>query len=267
MTEWHPLRSTEDTTKESKSWEELNRHAEDVTKQLHQSAEMPSLNHSTMKDYYDVYEPSDDTYLLLDGMMIDLQKQLEDGEGETSKTLIIMEIGTGSGVPITYLANQLQKNGYRYYAIATDINPKALRFAKKTATENGVVRQQHCFELIQCDLASPLVERLQNQVDILIYNPPYVPTPDEEIVGNGIEVSWAGGDKGRRVIDRTVPQIVRLLSSTGTCYMITVDDNEPEDISDILKSEHGMTMVPLVRRRACNEYLTVQKITHTRTTT
>jgi hypothetical protein len=44
--------------------------------------------------------------------------------------------------------------------------------------------------------------------------------------------------------------------------MITVDDNEPEEIALTLQSEnYNMNMVPLVRRRACNEYLTVQKIT------
>ena len=44
--------------------------------------------------------------------------------------------------------------------------------------------------------------------------------------------------------------------------MITVDDNEPEEISEILKTKYNMNMIPLVRRKACNEYLTVQKITH-----
>jgi len=44
--------------------------------------------------------------------------------------------------------------------------------------------------------------------------------------------------------------------------MITVDDNYPEQLAnDILAQQLGLRMVPLVRRRAQNEYLTVQKIT------
>jgi release factor glutamine methyltransferase len=34
-----------------------------------------------------------------------------------------------------------------------------------------------------------------------------VPTPSEEISGNDIEVSWAGGIDGREIIDKFLPQI------------------------------------------------------------
>ena len=43
--------------------------------------------------------------------------------------------------------------------------------------------------------------------------------------------------------------------------MVTVDDNEPYELACILLSNHGLRMKPLVRRRARNEYLTIQKIT------
>ncbi len=46
---------------------------------------------------------------------------------------------------------------------------------------------------------------LSGKVDILLFNPPYVPTESDEVCGNGIEASWAGGVDGREVIDRFIP--------------------------------------------------------------
>jgi release factor glutamine methyltransferase len=259
MTEWHPLRCQNSNV--SATWKELDRYAEERGR-LCESAKMPSLEHATLQDYAHVYEPSDDTYLLLDGILADVDTQsmdVVDGKA-TTDAWNILEIGTGSGVPITYLAQQLlQRNYPNVHVMATDINPKALAFAQKTASENKVP-----LTTVQCDLATALLPDFAGKMDVVIFNPPYVPTPDDEVAGNGIEVSWAGGERGRRVVDRALPQIAQLLARPhGVCYMITVDDNEPEEIAKILQSKqyNNLTMTPLLRRRAHNEYLTVQKIT------
>ena len=245
MTEWHPLRSTNDGG--SDIWQSLNEIAETRARNC-AAARLPSLDHASIKDFSDVYEPSDDTYLLIDGIQADLTENPSLQQHYHN----ILEIGCGSGVPIVFLSSLLPAS----FAMATDINPKALNFTKQTALENGV----EVLETIQCDLGSALLPRFEERIDILIFNPPYVPTPDDEVSGNGIEASWAGGLKGRRVIDRAIPQITRLLSRPhGVCYMITVDDNIPEEIGALFEKD-GLKMEPFVRRRACNEYLTVQKI-------
>jgi release factor glutamine methyltransferase len=246
MTEWHPLRSPKDEG--SESWKPLNELAEDRARNA-LSADMPSLDHASMKDFDHVYEPSDDTYLLIDG----IQADINENPTLRSNSRNLLEIGCGSGVPIVFLASLLPAS----LAMATDINPNALRFTQQTASENGVKQ----LEPIQCDLASALLPRCDSLIDIILFNPPYVPTPDEEVAGNGIEASWAGGQKGRLVIDRAIPQIAQLLARPhGVCYMITVDDNDPEEIAERF-AKLGLAMAPMVRRRACNEYLTVQKIT------
>lgn len=55
-------------------------------------------------------------------------------------------------------------------------------------------------EVVVTDFTSGL--DLNGKVDILLFNPPYVPTESSEIFGTGIEASWAGGVDGREVINR-----------------------------------------------------------------
>ena len=75
--------------------------------------------------------------------------------------------------------------------------------------------------------AVEVVEEANLTVDILIFNPPYVPTPHEEVYNccstlssstaaeaaaayddtNILTAAWAGGESGREVIDKFLPLI------------------------------------------------------------
>lgn len=252
MTEWHPLPSKDDAP--SIHFQELNKEAEERAASC-ESASMPSLDHLKMKDFDEVYEPSDDTFLLIDG----LQLALKQGEISKDNTCTTFELGCGTAVPTVFLARQLldDDNVSTCIHLVTDINPRALQVAQATASANGIAT----LEAIECDLASALLPRWKHGVDVLIFNPPYVPTPNDEVGSNGIEASWAGGLHGRVVVDRAIPQMAELLSKpNGVGYMITVDDNLPEELQTKFR-ELGLNMTPWVRRRARNEYLTVQKLT------
>ena len=63
-----------------------------------------------------MYEPSDDTYLLIDaiGLDVDIMERKCDGEGGRNNTMkrsdvkTTLEIGCGTGVPSVYLAMRLR---------------------------------------------------------------------------------------------------------------------------------------------------------------
>jgi release factor glutamine methyltransferase len=203
-----------------------------------------------MKDYDQVYEPHDDTFLLIDGLKLALKEE----ELVKERIHTTLELGCGTGVPTVFLAKQLLDECVH---IVTDVNPRAVEVAQATATANGI----RSLQAIECDLGSALLPRCRHGVDVLLFNPPYVPTADEEVGGTGIEASWAGGLNGRVVVDRAIPQIAQLLRKpNGVAYLITVDDNLPQDLQAQF-SKVGLKMEPWVRRRARNEYLTVQKLT------
>jgi len=53
----------------------------------------------------------------------------------------------------------------------------------------------------------------------------------------GITASWAGGQRGRTVLDRVLPVVKRLLSSKGLFYLVTLKANDPSEICEVMKKK------------------------------
>ncbi|KAM4681734.1 methyltransferase N6AMT1 isoform 2-T2 [Amazona ochrocephala] len=163
--------------------------------------------------FRDVYEPAEDTFLLLDALEQD--------------------------------AALLRQ------ARCTDINPMAAYCTLETALLNNVHLQP-----VITDLVKGLSPRLNGKVDLLLFNPPYVVTPSEEVEGHGIEASWAGGKKGREVMDRVFPLVPDLLSPEGLFYLVTIKENNPDEILETMKI-HGLEGTRVLSRQAGPEMLTI----------
>jgi len=200
-------------------------------------------------DYTLVYEPSDDTFLLCDALEQDRESLQE------QRPLVALEIGSGSGCVITFLALLLNAGCASTHCMATDVNPDAASMTLSTARDNGVV-----VDVVRTSLVDGLLASLAGKVDVLLFNPPYVPTPNEEVGGTGIEASWAGGDDGRVVIDRFLPLLPQLLSAHGRCYLVLVQDNKPAQIARLLAAEHNLHAEIVLKRQASNETLQIMRI-------
>ena len=85
---------------------------------------------------------------------------------------------------------------------------------------------QVMLEPINASFASPLRSRLKNSVDILLFNPPYVPTESEEAYhaqsGMTLPGSWAGGTDGMQVTDLFLPDVpVSLAQFPAITHLLT----------------------------------------------
>ncbi|XP_034649067.1 methyltransferase N6AMT1 isoform X3 [Trachemys scripta elegans] len=194
--------------------------------------------------FSDVYEPAEDTYLLLDALERDAA-QIRDAGVEIS-----LEVGAGSGVVSTFLASIV---GPSALYICTDINPIAASCTLETAVLNRV----HIHPVIT-DLVTGLLPRLNGKVDLLLFNPPYVVTPSEEVESHGIEAAWAGGKNGREVMDRLFPLVPDLLSTGGLFYLVTIKENNPDEILETMK-KYGLRGTRVLSRQAGRETLTILK--------
>lgn len=206
------------------------------------SAPTPSFAHFSQKDYENIYEPAEDTFLLMDALEKDTEFLKE------RRPLLCVEVGSGSGAIITFLATIL--GPFTHY-IATDVNPIAAKCSLQTAHQNGVSICCVVTDLVEC-----LTPQIHGKVDVLIFNPPYVVTPSEEVGGHSIEASWAGGKDGREVMDRLFPLVSTLLSNSGCFYLVTITENRPDEIMKLLVA-CGLFGETVLTRKAGRERLSV----------
>mmetsp|Transcript_32643 Transcript_32643/g.80813 ORF Transcript_32643/g.80813 Transcript_32643/m.80813 type:complete len:229 (-) Transcript_32643:298-984(-) len=210
---------------------------------------LPCLDHLSRDDYADVYEPSEDTFLFIDALDKELTRIAD------AKPTRILEMGPGSGCISVHLLQQLQKRAVQCLpsCLLIDINPKAVTAALKTAACNGV--GQH-FDGLQGDLFRAI--RPRQTFDMMLFNPPYVPSPAEEMCEGGIAAAWAGGVDGREVIDRFIQQAPDHLADGGCIYLLSERRNKPEEIRQLFKQK-GFCSEEVLHRRAQNELLNVTR--------
>lgn len=177
----------------------------------------------SMSDAETVYEPSEDSFLLIDALEADLVRF------KSTKPLICLDIGSGSGIVVTALALAAGRCWSSYF-VAVDINPNACRVTKRTSIQNCTN-----VDVVEMDLVSAIYS--QNIFDLIVFNPPYVETDSSEVLDERpITRSWAGGKKGREVMDRIFARIPCLLSDTGLFYLVVVSENDPSEIITIFES-------------------------------
>jgi len=87
-----------------------------------------------------------------------------------------------------------------------------------------------CLQPILASLTDTLSARLTHAVDVLVFNPPYVPTDEPELTHaqdrSGIEGSWAGGAYGMQVTERLFECLELLLSAQGRFYLVSIKQND-----------------------------------------
>jgi release factor glutamine methyltransferase len=156
-----------------------------------------------------VYEPSEDSYLMLDSVEIK--------KGET-----VLDIGTGTGILAIYAA----LCGGDVSAI--DINPFALELAEKNAEKNKIA-----IKIIQSDL----FENVRGRYGVIIFNPPYVPTPEKEKTDGFIEKAWDGGPDGTKGITRFLCGFDQHLAAGGRVYLLISSLNDVKAIKSAIAAK------------------------------
>ncbi|XP_042236581.1 methyltransferase N6AMT1-like [Homarus americanus] len=209
----------------------------------------PVFSNITSEDLEHIYEPAEDSFLLIDALEKDLHLIRE------RKPSLCLEVGSGSGVVITALGTVL---GPSCVYMSTDINPRACHTTREVGRLNGVDIEAVC-----TDLVSGVIDKDVGSVDILLFNPPYVVTPSDEVGRGNLEHTWAGGEHGREVMDRLFPSVDSLLSPQGLFYLLVLKENDPADI-ELVMAKFGYSCSCVITRRTGPENLSVLRFSRQR---
>ena len=137
----------------------------------------------------EVYTPHEDTFFLED--IICSVKNII-----TNPVNNCLEMGCGSG----YLTITLKKVFSTANIYAIDINPDAVKLTLKNMDVNHLTTNIHVIQSNLFDFLTPNNE-FKTSFDVIIFNPPYLPSERNEIAQPGITQAWAGGNRtGDKVI-------------------------------------------------------------------
>ena len=169
-----------------------------------------------------VYVPAEDSYLLAENL------EVENGKS-------VLEIGTGSGIVAMYASKLTDK------VTATDINFDAIQLAESNFKANNIDN----VELLFGNLFEPVKDR---KFDVILFNTPYLPTEEGEVIEDNLNYAFDGGLNGRKVIDLFLNEVKNHLNDGGIVQLIqsSLSDNDETlnkldelgFISEIAKKEH-----------------------------
>ena len=164
-----------------------------------------------------VLVPRQETELLVD-------LALEAAQDLANHRVLVADVGTGSGVIAVAVAVNLPSA----LVYATDASNAALEVARTNASRHRVTEQ---IEFLEGDL----LDLLPEPVDVIVSNPPYIPTGDlptlPEEVQREPKAALDGGPDGLSVVRKLLRKAQYRLRPTGTLFM----EMAPEQSEAVLR--------------------------------
>jgi len=167
-----------------------------------------------IETHHEVYEPAEDTFLLLEAIKIEKNDK-------------VLEVGTGCGI----IALECARRGAK--VVCTDSNSYAVKLAKRNFQENQFLlkekvdfRKGSLFSVIKND----------EKFDVIIFNPPYLPTKSGEQVGGWFDVAVNGGIDGLKIIEQFLNNVKKHLSKNGHGYFVYSSLSNQTKLNNILSA-------------------------------
>lgn len=159
-----------------------------------------------------------------------------------SDTLFVADLCTGTGC----IACSLAYEHSQVHVIATDISPEAIALAQENATSLDLAKR---IQFITCDLGEGIPQNFVGTFDLIVSNPPYVPTDmlseiSREVIDYEPAVALDGGADGLDVVRRMLPWCYEALKPGGSLVLELHETSL--DSASALVSREGFSDIRIV---------------------
>ncbi len=156
----------------------------------------------------------------------------------------VLDLCTGTGCIACAIA--AEREGAEVWA--TDVAPEAVALARRNAEALGVDARVHVRE---GDLARAVPEELFGAFDLVVSNPPYVPSAvmDElprEVRDHEPRLALDGGEDGLRLVRRIAHEAPRLLAPRGI-LALELFEGHVDEATELVESARGADGAPAFR--------------------
>ena len=142
----------------------------------------------------------------------------------------VLDMCTGSGAIAIAVAKEAQKRGLNIKVTATDISADALELAKENAEAN---------EADVLFVQSDLFTRLRGRFDVIVSNPPYIPTADIETLQREVKdyeprLALDGGADGLDIYRRFSAEAFKYINRDGLIFL-EVGEGEAQAVAKMFR--------------------------------
>jgi release factor glutamine methyltransferase len=161
---------------------------------------------------------------------------------ENQNANTILDIGTGSGCIALALKSELKNTT----VTAWDVSEKAL----KKVAENSLLNQLK-INIEQVDILADKNSVLHNKIDVIVSNPPYIPTKEKQLMEKNVldyepHLALFVDDKNPLLFYKTIVDFALLnLTASGKLYF-EINEKYGDEIVDLLE-EKKMKNVMLIK--------------------
>jgi len=172
-----------------------------------------------------VYPPSDDTYLIIDYFKKNIDENFFDGLPLKSIRKIL-DMGTGTGMIALFLL-EIKKNFSKFTSniYASDISDTAIRCA---TLNEGANNYKNNINFIKSDLFGSFPSNLQHSFDIIVFNPPYLPSlsyKEKDTIPRRSDSNWDGGGRGIEVFLEFIRQVKGFINLEQKYYIYYISSS------------------------------------------